>query len=257
VTVPDVSLPIRYVEDTLMLAAFSAPRDRLRAHTPPELRVVTTRPGRSVVAIACFEYLRTSIGAYREVGVCWPVVHARHDPPPLLPLLVEQRWPGLGWWVHHLPVTTPIALDAGRRLWGDPKFLASIDFAWQDATRTCTLAESGAEILRLSIDTRMAARPVRFGMHTWSRRGDELLATRIDVDAVGLRRPFGRASLTLGPHPMGRELASLGVATERAVEVRWYPVYRALLPAAHVRRAVTDAPHAYAGARRDAHTGGA
>lgn len=236
----DIDLPIRYFEDNAMMAAFRAPSAGLRARTPPDLKVVELWPGWSVVTIACFEYVRTSVGPYGEVGVCWPVVDARRAPPPLLPMLIERRWPGLGWWVHHLPVTTEIALRAGRTIWGYPKFLASIEHGWQDATRTCTLAAGGSEILRLSIDTRMPARPGRFALRTFTRLGDELLSTRIHVDAVGLRRPFGRALLEPGPHPVGRELEELGLVRDRAIEVRWYPVYRAVLPEAQERRVVRD-----------------
>ncbi len=217
-----------------MAAAWAVPAAGLRALTPAPLRVVELWPGWAPLAIGGFDYARTTVGAYGEVGVSWPVVP--HRAPPLLPLLGESRWPGMGWWVHHLPVTTEIAHRAGRSLWGYPKIVAGIDFDWDGAERTCRLHEEGREILRLSIDTRMSARPRRFALHTYSVLGEDLVRTCIDVDAVGRRRTVGgKAHLSLGEHPMGRELAALGLPRARLIEVRWFPTWRAVLPAGEHR----------------------
>lgn len=235
---PTIDLPIRYAEANMMMAAFSADADRLRLLTPAPLRVVGIGGGRAPLAVICFEYLRTSVGVYNEVGVGWPVVHpaiARLGAPPVLPLLAERVWPGVGWWIHRLPVTTEIANHAGRTLWGYPKLVASIDYAWDDATRICTLAEGGQEILRLAVHTRIPARPQRFPVVTYSALAGEILRTRIDVDAVGRRGMRGHAQLAFGPHPIGRELAALDVAVSRQVQVGWFPTWRALLPAAQQR----------------------
>jgi len=237
----DVELPIRYFETSTMGAAFSASAERLQQLTPQPLRVVETWPGHAPLGIVCFDYTRTDIGAYGEVAITWPVVDSRRKQPPLLPLLLERRWPGLGFWVHHLPVTTQIANHAGRTLWGYPKFVADIEFAWRGATRVCTLREGGEDILELEVGTRLPARPQRFDAVTYSVLDDELLRTRVAVDAVGLRKLRGEARLALGPHRIGRELAELGVNLARPVEVRWFPVWRAVLPVAEARRRIEAA----------------
>jgi hypothetical protein len=245
-----VQVPIRYQEASAMGVAFPASAERLRQLTPAPLKVVESWPGRAPVGVMAFDYTQSDVGPYGEVAICWPVVDSRVRPPPLLPLLLEGRWPGAGWWVRHLPVTTEIALSAGRSLWGYPKFLASIEFSWRGSTRTCTLREGGSEILRLSIGTRMPARPQRIGVTTYSILDGDLLATRIEVDAVGLRRPLrGDASLVPGPHPIGRELLELGLSLARPLEVRWFPTWRAVLPAARSRRPVEPGVRAGAPAR--------
>ncbi len=235
----DVELPIRYFETSAMAAAFPASSRRLQDLTPDSLKVVELWPGRAAVAIMCFDYTQTAVGAYGEIGVCWPVVDSRRKAPPLLPLLLEKYWPRMGWWVHRLPVTTDIANFAGRTIWGYPKFVADIAFDWNDATRACTLSEGGDEILRLSIDTRMPAKPQKFDVVTYTVLGDELLTTRINVDAVGMRRMRrADAQLTLGPHPVGRELAELDLDLARPIETRWFPTWRAVLPEAERRRPI-------------------
>ena len=235
----DVELPIRYFETSAMAAAFPASSRRLQDLTPDSLKVVESWPGRSPVAIMCFDYTQTTVGEYGEIGVCWPVVDSRRKALPLLPLLLEKYWPRLGWWVHRLPVTTDIARYAGRTIWGYPKFVGDIGFEWQDSTRVCTLGEGGSEILRLSIDTRMPAKPQRFDVVTYTVLEDELLTTRIKVDAVGMRRMRkADAQLTLGPHPVGRELAELDLDLSRPIETRWFPTWRAVLPEAERRRPI-------------------
>lgn len=238
----DVELPIRYYETSTMGAAFPASTERLQQLTPAPLRVVETRPGKAPLAIICFDYTNTDIGDYGEVAIAWPVVDSRRKPLPLLPLLFEQRWPGLGFWVHHLPVTTAIANYAGRTLWGYPKFVADIEYRWRDARRSCALREGGEDILELEICTRMPARPQRFDAVTYSVLDGELLRTRVSVDGVGLRKlRGGEARLALGPHRIGRELAELGLDLARPAEVRWFPTWRAVLPAAEARRRIADA----------------
>lgn len=240
----NVKLPIDYIESSMMTVAYAGATQRLQQLTPEGLRVVEVFPGRAPVAIICFDYTQTSIGPYGEVGIGWPVVDSTRWQPPLLPLLMEQRWPKMGWWIHHLPVTTEVAMKAGRSIWGYPKFLAAIDFAWEGSRRSCTLTAEGSEIFKLTLDTRMPARPAKMPLKTYSVLGNELLTTTIDVDAVGMRR-HGRvdAELKLGSHPVGRELAELDLKLARPVEVRWFPIWRAILPEAQLRRSLPGLAH--------------
>ncbi len=240
----NVVLPIDYIESSMMTVAYAASTSRLQQLTPEGLRVIEVLPGRAPVAIICFDYTQTSIGPYGEVGIGWPVVDSTRWQPPLLPLLMEKHWPKMGWWIHHLPVTTEVAMNAGRSIWGYPKFVADIDFAWDGPRRSCTLAADGGEIFKLTIDTRLPARPMKMPLKTYSVLGNELLTTTIDVEAVGIRRQgLVDAELKLGSHPVGRELAELDLKLARPVEVRWFPSWRAILPEAQLRRSLSGLAH--------------
>lgn len=235
-----MSLPVHYHESNAMMAAVLGRTERLQVLTPERLRVVEVVPGYSLVGVNCFEYLRTDIGPYNEVGVTWPVVPAwglRSLPPvPLLPVLFGRAWPGLGWWLHRLPVTTATACNLGKTVWGFPKFVAAIDFAWSGSKRTCTLAEGGQDILQMTVDTRMAALPRRFAERSYSQLGSDLMETDIEFDVAGMSRLLGLGEfrLDLGPHPVGRELADFIVAGARPLGVQWFPVWRAVLPGPRV-----------------------
>jgi hypothetical protein len=229
------TLPVRCIEASALLAAYVVRTDFLQTVTPNPLRVVELIPGYSALGIACIDYRQTTLGAYGEVGISWPTVNAARHPGlariPALPLLFGALWPTLGWWVHKLPVTTEAARDAGVAVWGYPKFIASIDYSWDGAVRTCRLGEGGAEILRLDVDTSMWARPQQFTQRTYTRKDGQLLSTQIQFEGTGMSyfTPW-RARLALGPHAMGEELKSWGLGHASAVNVQWFPVWRAVLP---------------------------
>jgi hypothetical protein len=226
----------------MMGAAFSASARRLRELTPEPLQLVEHWPGRAPLAIICFDYARCDLAPYGEIAVCWPVVFSRRRPPPFAPLVLEARWPTMGWWVHHLPVTTQEACDAGRTLWGYPKFVADIEFEWSGARLTCTLTEGSEQVLSLTLDTRLPATPVQLGVTSYSALDGELLRTTIEVDAVGINKMRGDAELRLGQHRIGRELAELDLRLDRPIQTRWFPTWRAVLPAADWRHRYSSAP---------------
>jgi len=232
----EIELPIRYQEANVMAATFAVPSLPLTERTPGPLRLIELLPGWAPLTVICFDYRETSIGPYGEIGVGWPVVDSMAPAPPLLPVLLEDHWPGLGFWVQHLPVTTERARDAGCSIWGYPKIVAGIEFGWEGAMRTCSLQVEGARTLELRVDTRMRARRHAMRLRTFSALNAELIETVTEVDAVGLRHPSLRgATLELGADPMGRQLAALGFEGARLVQTRWFPVWRAVLPAGQPR----------------------
>jgi len=102
------------------------------------LKPVSLGRGKTVYDIACFEYLDTSIGPYNEVGLG---VLCLYDPViniPILPVLFPKRFTAV-LYIHHLPVTTKTANDAGNEIWGYPKFQADIEFEDSQTTRNCIL----------------------------------------------------------------------------------------------------------------------
>ena len=82
------------------------------------------------MGVAHYEYRRTGVGAYNEVGLAVQVLPegapAPRNPIQALYGSVDERH--LGFHILDLPVTTPLANAAGRELWGYPKFVAPIPF---------------------------------------------------------------------------------------------------------------------------------
>jgi hypothetical protein len=195
-----------------------------------ELHPVTLPDGRATVAVIAFNYHETSIGPYGEVGIAIPCTHGR-SAPPLLPLALEGRFPGWGGFVLHLPVTSRVARDGGRVIYGYAKFVADMDFQKRPAYQRVRLAEEEAHILTLTVQQRGLPIKDNRPLITYSVREGELLKTTVPSRAVyqmGLKP--GSGTLALGDHPIADQLCDLDVSTT-AIVTKNYLTRSGILPA--------------------------
>lgn len=131
-----VQLPILYRRTRNLNAFFMVPTEQVnRALVQKGAGALSPGcqiGGRSLVALACYDYQDTSIGPYREIGLAVPVL-----PPGVRPTLrhwlqtltdVDSPSRQLGFHVLHLPVDTEAACAAGREIWGLPKFVTPIAY---------------------------------------------------------------------------------------------------------------------------------
>jgi acetoacetate decarboxylase len=207
-----VEVPQRYYEWSFMMAHFPAPTRHVRHLLPDDrLTAVELAPGIAVISLAAFEYrTMATLAPYNEFAIMVPV---RYEPDwniPLLPLLWPDHYE-VGFWVHHLPVTTEEARDVGIGVWGLPKVVADIEFRDIGWTRQCELSEDGEHAVTLSVstgETRLAAR--RF--YAYSVLDGELLKALVDTRGhyYDWYLPGG-ASFALGRHPVADELRELEV----------------------------------------------
>jgi hypothetical protein len=139
-------------------------------------------------------------------------------------------------YIHHLPVTTEIALAAGVEFAGYPKFLANIEFEREAGWVTCRLAEGERHILNLAgrqLDLRAAPRARR---HAFTVRNGRLLRSEIisGERGVGASRDASDVRLELGDHPIAQELEGLeiggllGYQYEREYQTILTPVIESL-----------------------------
>ena len=235
---PAAELPILYRKSRVWFASFAVPAAPVQALLPdPSLQVVRYMPGQAVFTVAVFEYSDTSIGPYGELGIGFPVRHNHSTAIPLWPLLAEKWLDDLGPWVQMLPVDTEVAHEAGKRNWGFPKFIAKIDIDTTADRMKCVVSEAGRKIISIEVDKPSPkTEPIHFPFRLWSKLGDELLYTALDVDAVGCVKKLGaRAKVTLEDHPRTAELQALGVNDAKCIEVRWFDEYRTALDRAKSR----------------------
>ncbi|MFC1890335.1 acetoacetate decarboxylase family protein [Thermodesulfobacteriota bacterium] len=227
-------LPILYYRDDLFLAFFPADLKRVRRFLPAEsLRPVSPYPGKALVGVAAFNYIETSIGPYGEVAVAIPVVH-RVPAPSLLPVILESRYPGFGLFVMHLPVTTLLAREAGRGVWGYPKFTADMHFANSPETALCEMSEGGRHILTLKVAKGGLVMTDNRPLVTYTIMGTDLVRTEVAVRGIyqmRLRPPD--SMLTLGNHPVAETVRELGV-DPRPLVTRNYIERAAILPRGNV-----------------------
>ncbi|OZM84073.1 acetoacetate decarboxylase [Pseudonocardia sp. MH-G8] len=192
-----VAFPVRIGHAVAACATYLVRADRaaeLVAGTGLELVTVA---GRTPLVLALVDYRENDLGVYDEVGVA---------------LLVRHR--GItGTYVHQLPVTQPFTLEAGRALWGLPKWLARAELSISGPDATCHLAdEAGRHVLTAALHTLPWRLPLRVpGTVTVLAPGDgEVLASPVRARIGGIRVAPGGARVVLGSgHPMADELRAL------------------------------------------------
>ena len=246
-----IDLPAMYYRDDVFLGVFSAGYQAVQAVLPSQsLYPVKLQEERAAVYVAAFNYQESGFGPYGEVAVAIPCTYGR-PAPPLLPLLLEGRVPGFGIFVLHLPVTARSAHDAGRVVWGYPKFVADMDFQKRPAYQCVRLAEGDSHILTLTVQQRGLPIKDNRPLITYSVLDGQLIKTTIPSRAVyqvGLMP--GSGSLELGDHEIADQLRSLDISTS-AVATRNYLTHGGILPAGESIGAADHPYEGYVGEDRD------
>lgn len=229
----EMKVPIFYFDGSAITLIFPAKLNRLRALLPdPRFQPVRIAPGVGAVAISCFEYRDTDIGAYNELAIA-PVIC---DSPlrrnrPGRELLRTRQTGQFHAYVHHLPVTTEIARLGGRHLYNYPKFLASIDFSESADTSECRLSEGQAHILTIKA-ARISAkgsREMQLFSNVWMDRQPQSSEFKINALSFGESSRPGKAQIELGHgHPIADELDRL-LLSQRALHLQTMPQFEGIL----------------------------
>ena len=247
-------LPILYYRDDLFLGFFGASAAGISEILPsPSLKPILFRPGRALFGVAAFNYIETSIGPYGEVALAIPVVRGDGTSPvlPILPALLESRYPGFGLFVMHLPVTTRVAREAGRGVWGYPKFVADMHFSSSQEAIACEMSEGGKAILILRVPKRGGLMRDSKPLVTYTVKGTDLVRTEVPGRGIfqASLRPAG-GHLALGDHPVAESIRALDV-DERPLLTRYYVERAAILPRGKVVESGVKPYDGYRGEDRD------
>ncbi len=137
-----MDVPIRYTESTVISTFFDADRaavENLLIGTPFELAVLNGDS--TVIGLGCYEYRQSSIGYYIEAGIVIPVVKIGNPLPAnwFTDMLKPPLDRKMGFYVLHIPATSPVAEAAGLEIWGFPKIHTNITFSHVDNTIDVTI----------------------------------------------------------------------------------------------------------------------
>ncbi|WP_158579867.1 acetoacetate decarboxylase family protein [Geodermatophilus marinus] len=206
--------PLRYAGTACLAAVHAASLPAVAALLPSDrLRPVRWTGGRGLLSIVAFRYGAVAsaddpprwLTPYGEVSV--GVVVTRGPAPPVLPVLRP-----LSLFVLHLPVTTAEARDAGRQLWGFPKFVADVAFTEGPRVRRAELSEGGRRVLTLAGRGRGPVLTDRRSAVMYSELDGQLVETVVPMSGqLRLGRGARAGRLELGDHPVADELRGLGV----------------------------------------------
>lgn len=191
--------PVRIRDATAASALYLVPAVGASALlTGTGLRPVSIA-GRTPLVLLLVDYRDGDLDSYHELGIAF---------------LVRSATGRVGGYVHQLPVTETFTMEAGRALWGLPKWLSRMELSISRAGATCRLTENGEHVLTAALRTSTPRLPgqIRATVTTLAPRGEALLVTPTRVRAGGVRLGFGGAGVQLGRgHPMADELAALGL----------------------------------------------
>jgi hypothetical protein len=180
------------------------------------LEVAEPLPGRAACTIAFMRYLDSDLGPYHEVAVAFLVRHKGMDPASAFTKSAEVARGFLGAFIHQLPVNQEFTLEAGRTIWGFPKFLADIDLDCAGPVARCTLRHEGELVLTLEISRGLKIPARGSSVDAYSRADGVLRLTAWSMEPRGTRGRPGGAVLRLGDHPIAKELRGLDLPRRAA-----------------------------------------
>lgn len=197
-----VRLPVQVRDAVMAVSVFQCSRSAARQALAGSGYEPLTVLGRAMSALICVQYRDGDLDTYDEVGI-----------------MVMVRGPDgtIGPWTAELPVTQEFTMEAGRDIWGLPKWIAQSRMSF-DRTRTTARLEEGGEFIlagvlrsgRIALPKAVAAPVV--GWSTFSGPAHDHPARNPATMVLhGLRIRPGGAHLLLGDHRMSRLARSLGM----------------------------------------------
>ena len=211
-----IEFPVLYNDLRCVTSVFTAKTSRLKKLLPhPNFMPIEMWPGTGMLGISAYEYRDTSIGPYNEISIAIPIKFPPQFVFPGLAAISMMRKNVFPVYIHHLPVTTEIALKGGIHFWNYPKFLAEITFQDQGENLEVTLKENDRLILKMFTKKLATKRSVRLQFHTYSIREKVVMHALVDgwaarFGAMMIGNNLGR--LELGDHPISKELADLNLS---------------------------------------------
>jgi len=196
-----VSIPVEVRNARSWFATFAVPYDATRALIAYS-GLVPASPvgGRALCSLAFVDYLDGDLDPYHEVAVAILV----REPGS------TSRRPA-GAFIHQLPVDQTFTRDAGRTMWGFPKFVADIDITvGSRGAASARLIHDGDFVLGLRMGAGVPMPSRGTALDAFSHCDGVLRRTRWSLHGSGSRGRPGGCRVELGDHPIAKELRGLG-----------------------------------------------
>jgi len=203
-----IAMPVEVADASAGTVIFDVSLEAARALAPEGFEVIETEPGRAQFALALVDYRVNDLGAYHEVGTI---------------LFVRPSGGGEdGNFITHLPVDQEFTCVAGNQIWGFPKSVEQIEVTQTDDTSRWVLTMDGELVLDVTIPRGGTDEMPPLPMTSYTLLDGRPHATRFTQGGSGSGMGFGEGvSLTLGTHPIAKELASLGLPEAKVAVTTW------------------------------------
>ena len=183
-----VMLPIRYYDVSTVLFFFWVPFD-LTEEMIADSGINACRffNKKALCGLAFYEYRDSDIGAYNEVALA-TAVHHRDEKRPrylLADFLKPVAKRRVGFYIHHLPVTTERACVAGKEIWGFPKFTTALPFHLSGKHFAAGVEHpEGGKLFSIETDFSAGMPVTGFDLLLYSRHGQRQLRTHVTVKSL-------------------------------------------------------------------------
>ncbi|WNG85065.1 acetoacetate decarboxylase family protein [Mycobacterium sp. ITM-2016-00316] len=202
-------MPVQIRRATQHMAMFSVDADAAqRMIDYSGLQVCRYRRRRAMVILMLMHYVDGDLGPYLEYGT-----NVMVNPPGSTASGLRALGEAAAF-IHHLPVDGAFTMEAGRHIWGYPKVMAdftvrsghSFGFDVSVDGRHAVSMEFGRG---LAVPAAFTSKPQ---VHpTYSHLDGVTRETAGEMRLSGVRYRPGGVTVRLGGHPIGRELAALGL----------------------------------------------
>lgn len=208
----EMTMPVEVRDATAAVAYYLVPAAAAQALIAASgLRVAAMVPGRTLCTIGTMDYRDNDLGRYHEVAITFFVREPGARSLPIVGGPAAMLRGGLPAYIHQLPVDAEFSCEAGRGIWGFPKFMSRIEISRDQGVETATLSVDGAHVLT----QRMRLGGTRsFGERSqvsYALRDGVLYRTPSVMSGEGVGFRLGGARIELGDHPIADELRSLGL----------------------------------------------
>jgi hypothetical protein len=203
-----VTMPVEVRDGSNATVIFDVAIEAAQALAPAGFEVVETEPGRAQFALALVDYRDNDLGSYLEIGTL---------------LFVRPEGGGEeGTFITHLPVTEEFTCVAGNQIWGFPKSVEQIDVTNTDTTSRWVLTMDGELVLDMTVPRGGSDEMPAMPLASYTLIEGRPHQTRFTQGGTGSGMYFDAdVALTLGDHPIAKELASLGLSPESVVLTTW------------------------------------
>ena len=201
-----VTMPVEVRDATTATVMYDVDIDAARALAPVGFEIVESSPGKAQLAIALVDYRENDLGTYHEIGTIFFVRPVGGGPD--------------GTFITHLPVDQDFTCVAGNLIWGFPKSVEQIDVTDTDTSSRWVLTMDGELVIDLTVPRGGGSDEMpMLPMTSYTLLEGRPHATTFTQGGTGFSMVFGGegVQLTLGDHPIAKELESLGLPREPAL----------------------------------------
>jgi len=187
-------------------------------------------PGIGAVHLTAFEYYDTDIDPYNEFAIGVLLNSPYFLQIPCYNELRQLIQNSFYTYIHHLPVTTEIALRGGIDLYNYPKFLASIEFEDYAEWITCRLSENGQSICNLHGKKIPATRSgtMKFFCQLYQFKQPQSAEFKVNARQYAIVPGWKNSRIELGSHSIAQELKELLISTTPLLYI-YIPSMQAIL----------------------------